>query len=177
MNRIHAKLCELINAVHFRSVGLRLYVSKSKEYVSKAVSMLHSYIHSKDLAQRNLKSWPIKHIFAACQNTVCSASVLQRLSSMMQFESVILRTTHVKHCLKTKDFNKKVPLLRRLHVPDSHEKGSETRAPDNHHLLSFTCQINCASPAVEMAAPSEAAGMRCSFMTWQRNLFFYLPPN
>lgn len=49
--------------------------------------------------------------------------------------------------------------------PDSPEKPSETKAPYNHHLFSFTCQINYASPAVEMAAPSEAAATRCSFMS------------
>lgn len=60
--------------------------------------------------------------------------------------------------------------------PDSHEKGSETKAPHNHHVFPFTCQINYASPAAEMAAPSEAAATRCSFMPWQRNLFFHLHP-
>lgn len=53
------------------------------------------------------------------------------------------------------------------------EKKSETKAPYNHHLLSFSCQISFASPAGEMASPSPAA-TRCFFMSCQRTLLFYL---
>lgn len=60
---------------------------------------------------------------------------------------------------------KKIALNETASWPDSHEKGSETKAPYNHHLLPFTCQINFTRPAAEMAAPSEAAAMRCSFIS------------
>lgn len=86
-----------------------------------------------------------------------------------------LLTSSTDNCLETTVFKQKLP-IQTASWPDSHERASETKAPHNHRLLSFTCQINCASPAVEVAAPSEAAAMRCSFMSWQRNLFFYLPP-
>ncbi len=97
---------------------------------------------------------------------------------MTQCQSIKLRTPHLQRRQPPEDnnFPKKIASIQTASWLDSHEKGSETKAPYNHHLLSFTCQINYASPAVEMAAPSEAAAMRCSFMSWQRNLFFYLPP-
>lgn len=53
------------------------------------------------------------------------------------------------------------------------EKKSETKAPHNHHLFSFSCQINFASPATEMAFPSPP-DTRCFFISCQRNLLFYL---
>lgn len=89
-----------------------------------------------------------------------------------------MRTLHLQHRQLPQDnnFQHKIASIQTGSWPDSHEKGSETKAPHNHHLLSFACQISYASPAVEMAAPSEAAVMRCSFMSWQRNIFFYLPP-
>lgn len=73
---------------------------------------------------------------------------------------------------------RKIASIQAASLPDSHEKGWETKAPHNHHLLSFPCHSADASPAGEMAAPSEEAAMRCCFMSRQRNptipFFFFL---
>lgn len=68
---------------------------------------------------------------------------------------------------------RKIASIQAASWPDSHEKGWETKAPHNHHLLSFPCHSADASPAGEMAAPSEEAAMRCCFMSCQRNPPFF----
>lgn len=132
-------------------------------HINSALLTVHSFIHP--LTNRFFQPvWALRAAGGFCKVT--------------RRQSVQLRTPHLQHRQLPRDncFQAKIASIQTASWPDSHERASETKAPHNHHLLSFTCQINCASPAVEVAAPSEAAAMRCSFMSWQRNLFFYLPP-
>lgn len=51
----------------------------------------------------------------------------------------------------------KIASIQAASWPDSHEKGWETKAPHNHHLLSFPCHSADASPAGETRLPWGAA--------------------
>lgn len=146
------------------------------------LSNIHSYTHSQCLAHRHFNDvlhwfiYPLtpKRVFPV----VWTLHAKDRFCNVTRCQSVKMRTLHLQHrqLLQDNNFQHKIASIQTGSWPDSHENGSETKAPHNHHLLSFACQISYASPAVEMAAHSEAAAMRCSFMSWQRNLFFYLPP-
>lgn len=89
-----------------------------------------------------------------------------------------MRTLHLQHRQLPQDnyFQRKIASIQSASWPDSHEKGSETKAPHNHHLLSFPCHFVYASPAVEMAAPSEEAATRCSFMSLTEESFLLFSP-
>lgn len=113
-----------------------------------------------------------KQHFPTVLSIVCSNG---RFSNVTQCQSIKMRTLQRRQLPQDNNFQRKIAPIQGASWSDSHEKGSETKARHNHHLLSFACQINYTSPAVEMAAPSKAPAMRCSFMSWQRNLFFYLP--
>lgn len=83
-----------------------------------------------------------------------------------------------KRCTRAQveQMQRKIASIQAASWHDSHEKGWKTKAPHNHHFLSFLCHSADATPAGEMAAPSEEAAMRFCFMSRQRNrtIFFTL---
>lgn len=101
-----------------------------------------------------------------------------RACSRTPCQSVQMRFLHLRHgqLPQGNSLQHKIASIQTASWSDSHERGSETKAPHSTIPVLWLSGSSALVPAAEMAAPSEEAAIRCSFMSWQKNLFFYSAP-